>query len=44
MAEELGPGKGGGGGPQVVGCTDPLANNFNPLATQSCGPTGPHQH
>jgi len=37
MAEglELGDGK------DITGCTDPAASNFNPLATISCGPTGP---
>ena len=43
MAEELGPGKGGGGGPEVVGCTDPTALNYNGFATVSCGPNGPYQ-
>ena len=43
MAQELGPGKGGGGGPEVVGCTDPTALNYNGFATVSCGPNGPYQ-
>lgn len=30
-----------GGLKDVIGCTDPAASNFNPLATISCGPTGP---
>jgi len=42
MAQELGPGK-GGGGPEVVGCTDPTALNYNGFATVSCGPNGPYQ-
>jgi hypothetical protein len=29
--------------PRIVGCTDPLANNYNPLATDRCGPSGEPQ-
>ena len=39
MAEEIGPSK-GGGGPEVIGCSDPLASNYNPFVTNSCGPLG----
>ncbi len=39
MAEEVGPSK-GGGGPEVIGCSDPLATNYNPFVTNSCGPLG----
>src|SRR6266403_4019700 len=30
-------GVGGGGGGDVLGCTDPLASNFNPVATVNDG-------
>jgi len=42
MAQEAGGGK-GGGGPEMVGCTDPTALNYNGFATVSCGPNGPYQ-
>ena len=39
MAEnEIGPGK--GGGPEVIGCSDPLATNYSPFVTNACGPLG----
>ena len=43
MAQELGTGKGGGGGPEMVGCMDPTALNYNGFATVPCGPNGPYQ-
>ena len=29
--------------PRLVGCMDPQASNYNPLATDPCGPIGPPQ-
>ena len=29
--------------PRLVGCMDPQASNYNPLATDPCGPVGPPQ-
>jgi len=29
--------------PSIVGCMDPQASNYNPLATDPCGPIGPPQ-
>lgn len=42
MAQEVGGGK-GGGGPEMVGCMDPTALNYNGFATVPCGPNGPYQ-